>query len=115
MKNTVSSAMTKKLVTVPWGTPLSEASAIMEEKRIRHLPVVDEDGSILGILSKKDLNVLNSINLGVERVMTSPVLSVKDNLPLRSAIYKLIENKVSSLIVRSDDDVESFGHFLLSN
>lgn len=104
MKDKVVEVMSKKLHTVAWGTSLIDAAAMMEEKRIRHLPVVDEDGSILGMLSKKDINTINAKNLAVERVMTSPVLSIKESMPLTRAIYKMMESKVSCLVVKNEEN-----------
>jgi CBS domain-containing protein len=51
----VSDAMTKEVVTVHPGTSLREAAAIMTDKWIRHLPVV-ERGKLVGILSQRDLS-----------------------------------------------------------
>ncbi|HEX9376427.1 MAG TPA: CBS domain-containing protein [Actinomycetota bacterium] len=50
----VSDVMTKEVVTAHPGMSLREAAAIMTEKWIRHLPVVDR-GSLVGIMSQRDL------------------------------------------------------------
>lgn len=50
----VSDAMTKDLVTAHPSDSLREAAAVMAEKWIRHLPVV-ERGKVLGIISQRDL------------------------------------------------------------
>jgi|SRR5439155_3254496 len=50
----ISEVMTKDLVTVHPGLSLREAAAIMTDKWIRHLPVV-ERGKLVGILSQRDL------------------------------------------------------------
>ena len=50
----VSDAMTKDVVTVHPGVSLREAAAIMTDKWIRHLPVL-ERGKVVGILSQRDL------------------------------------------------------------
>ncbi len=50
----VSDAMTKDVVTVPPAMTLREAAAVMADKWIRHLPVV-EQGRVVGILSQRDL------------------------------------------------------------
>lgn len=43
------------LVTVPVGTTLDEAQAILHEHRIEKLPVVDEDGLLKGLITVKDI------------------------------------------------------------
>jgi CBS domain-containing protein len=50
----VSEMMSKELVTVEPATSLREAAAIMSEKWIRHLPVL-EAGRLVGIISQRDL------------------------------------------------------------
>ena len=50
----VSEMMSKELVTVEPATSLREAAAIMSEKWIRHLPVL-EAGRLVGIVSQRDL------------------------------------------------------------
>ena len=46
--------MTSQLVVVKPDTPVEEAMAIMTDRRIRHLPVVDQ-GKLGGIVSIGDL------------------------------------------------------------
>ncbi len=43
------------LVTAPVGTSLEEAEAILHRHRIEKLPVVDEDGSLAGLITVKDI------------------------------------------------------------
>lgn len=50
----VSEVMTKNVLTVHPGASLREALAIMTDKWIRHLPVV-ERGRVVGIVSQRDL------------------------------------------------------------
>jgi CBS domain-containing protein len=51
----VSDVMTKDLITVEPSTSLREAAAIMTDKWIRHLPVL-ESGKLVGIVSQRDLS-----------------------------------------------------------
>jgi CBS domain-containing protein len=46
--------MSKDIVTVSPGTSLREAAAIMADRWIRHLPVLDE-GRLVGVISQRDL------------------------------------------------------------
>ncbi len=52
---TMSEVMTTVVQTVPADTSPNEALAIMVEKHIRHLPIADNDGRILGMLSIRNL------------------------------------------------------------
>jgi CBS domain-containing protein len=56
----VSAVMTTAVLCCRADTPLDEARAAMKNKRIRHLPVVDEKGSLVGLISIGDLNAFHS-------------------------------------------------------
>lgn len=52
----ISAVMTSQdLVTVPQGTTLDQAQAILHEHRIEKLPVVDADGHLRGLITVKDI------------------------------------------------------------
>jgi CBS domain-containing protein len=50
----ISEVMTKNMIWVPASTTLEEAMSIITQRRVRHLPVV-EDGKVLGVVSSGDL------------------------------------------------------------
>ena len=52
----VGDVMTRKVVCCTPDTSLNEVQSIMKDRRIRHLPVVDDFGTLLGMLSMGDLN-----------------------------------------------------------
>lgn len=51
----VGELMTVSPITIKETDPLLEAFALMDRFHIRHLPVLDQDGEIVGILSARDL------------------------------------------------------------
>lgn len=51
----VRSVMTKKVIYVTPETSVDECMAMMTEKRIRHMPVLDENGKVKGIISIGDV------------------------------------------------------------
>ncbi len=56
LTRSISDVMTSKnLVTVPVGTTLEEAQAILHEHRIEKLPVVDDRGELKGLITVKDI------------------------------------------------------------
>src|SRR5262245_37257834 len=52
----VEEVMTTELVCCQMHTSLEEVRGVMKNRRIRHLPVVDEDGRLRGLVSIGDLN-----------------------------------------------------------
>lgn len=105
MKPTVKAIMTKELLTIPAGSPVSKAWEAMEERKFRHLPVVNTEDQIIGILSQRDLNFIkNPEVIPVEYVMSAPVMFVDQNTPLRSAIFRMLENKISCLLIADETE-----------
>ena len=49
--------MTSPLITVHKDMSLKECSRLMREKHIHHLPVIDDDGKILGMIAAADFLV----------------------------------------------------------
>lgn len=97
---TAESIMTKKLITVSADTSLQEAQDLMREKRLRHLPVVDQNDHIIGIFSKKDLVYVDDMGeIPVSCLMSSPVVTVSEELPLRSVVLKMLERKISCVLI----------------
>lgn len=55
MAKTVADVMTRDPIVVSPETPLKEAIQILAEKRISGLPVVDNTGQLVGVISETDL------------------------------------------------------------
>jgi len=57
----VADLMTKEnLVTAPEGTNLKQAESILQKHKIEKLPVVNEDGILVGLITFKDINKLKA-------------------------------------------------------
>jgi CBS domain-containing protein len=52
---TVAEAMSAPAITIGPGRPLTEAASTMIDEGVNRLPVVDENGSLLGIVTRADL------------------------------------------------------------
>jgi CBS domain-containing protein len=59
--------MTKSPITVTPGEALEEALAKMERGRFRHLPVVDDDGKLIAVLSDRDIRLIRPSLAFVDR------------------------------------------------
>jgi CBS domain-containing protein len=65
---TVASVMTKDVVTATPGTPFRELVAIMAEKAISALPVVDARGRPIGVVSEADILAKQEFHGGADAV-----------------------------------------------
>lgn len=53
----VADVMTRDVIVCTPETTLDEIRATMREKRIRHIPVIEEHGGLLGMISIGDVNI----------------------------------------------------------
>jgi CBS domain-containing protein len=60
MVTAVGEVMTHDIICCRPTTDMDEISFIMKDKRIRHLPVCDIDGDLLGMISIGDVNALHA-------------------------------------------------------
>ncbi|MBA2534960.1 MAG: CBS domain-containing protein [Rubrobacter sp.] len=58
---TVDEVMTSELITIPPDASLAEASTIMAEKRIKILPVTEDD-ALRGVITRMDILTLHVLN-----------------------------------------------------
>ena len=66
---TVSEVMSKPVITINSDTSTKDAVALMEQKDIRRMPIVDNKGQMVGIITSKDiLKAFMKINCPVSRI-----------------------------------------------
>ncbi len=95
-----SDLMSKKLITVRIDTSLNEAANLMEKSGIRHLPVENSQGDIVGVLSARDFpSSIDHWDNYVEFYMNAPLISANQDTTLKAAVYRMLENKISSLVI----------------
>jgi acetoin utilization protein AcuB len=116
----VKDRMTSDLIAITPVTSFPEAFRIMRERRIRHLPVVDDGRKLIGIVTQTDLlhaspsaaTTLSVFemsyllaNLHVQEVMSSPPITVAEDAPLEEAARLMVEKKIGCLPVMRDGDL----------
>jgi len=106
--------MTPKPFTVTTDTSLKEALELLESHPFRHLPVVDADGKLQGIVTNRSLllssptsattlsvfevdYILSHTKIG--QVMSSPAIAVEPDLPLEEAARVMIDHRIGCLPV----------------
>jgi acetoin utilization protein AcuB len=84
------------------------ALMVLKYHGFRHLPVLDKDGDLVGIVDRDDLEKFLSTagaptvlkrQHRVEQVMTRDVVTVTPSCPLEEAALLMVENKIGSLPV----------------
>jgi CBS domain-containing protein len=56
----VGDVMTARVIVVSPSADIDEAARIMKDQRVRHLPVVEEDGRLVGMISIGDVNAYHA-------------------------------------------------------
>jgi CBS-domain-containing membrane protein len=106
--------MSSKVVTISATDLLVKAYRLMDEKKIRHLPVVDDRNSVVGILSERDIqramqvakinnftqNVHLDASLRVEDYMSWPVYVVSEETSVNHVAEEMLRQKVSAFLVQ---------------
>ena len=94
------SGMILEPVTITKDEDVMEAKAIMREYGIGGIPVVDENGILIGIVTNRDLRFENNNKRKIEDVMTSKnLVTVAKGTSLKQAELILQENKIEKLPV----------------
>ena len=104
---TVGEVMTANPISIAETASLAEAAGILDSKKITGLPVLDEDGILVGVLSQTDLVraranqhlVSNWPGLAVGQVMTKPALTISVTATLEDAARVMEERRVHRLVV----------------
>src|SRR2546423_10712286 len=87
-------------VTIRPDRPVSEALAVMERYHISGVPVVDEDGHLVGIITNRDLRFETRFNIPVSEVMTKqPLVTVPVGTTLDQAKAELQKHRIEKLLV----------------
>mgnify|MGYP001605611966 FL=1 len=112
----VSDLMSRDVATVGVADSCQEAVARMVRQKIRHLPVVERDGRLVGVVTDRDLRhrlfeprVMKEIGtvsvdqilktVPVKDIMSAPVVTVGPQDELETAARVMLEDKVGSLPV----------------
>lgn len=95
---TAKDIMSKNVITVNKSTPISELSALFINHNVNGIPVLDDDGKVIGIVTQGDLIEQNK-NLHIPTVITlfDAVLFLESEKKFESDVKKLTGNKVEDI------------------
>lgn len=101
--------MTPLPVTVEVGMSLGDALDRMYTDNIRHLPVVDESGKLIGMLSTRDVAAAAAVGgvdpfqTKVEHAMAKVPYACADDSSLVSVAERMERDRLGSAVVTKDD------------
>lgn len=106
--------MTSDVITLDRNEKLVVADDVMRLGRIRHLPIVDAEGALAGIVSQRDLfhsGLIKALGYGthaqksaldllvVKEAMKTDVVTTTPDTPLPAAAKLMFERKIGCLVV----------------
>jgi acetoin utilization protein AcuB len=104
----VSEVMSPVPIKAPPDRQICHAQRGMQIAGVRHLPVIDDAGRLIGILSDRDIWRGLAGKAGpcdpIEKIMTRRVCAVGPDERLFDALNLMLERKISALPVISRDD-----------
>ncbi len=113
---TVAEIMTREPYTLGPDASLADARQLMAEHHIRHIPVVSPEGSLIGIVTQRDVlaaggpgpaakaaDKSTADTVPLSSIMTTPVQSVDEQAGLRGTAMHLQKNKLGCLPVLRKD------------
>ncbi|UCF91706.1 MAG: CBS domain-containing protein [Desulfobacterales bacterium] len=111
----VSKSMTRKIITVDKETGIFEAQSLMAQYGIRHLPVVDPDNRLIGIVTDRDIRSALPYSffkdtfsaqekekvsqLRIKDIMTTNVKTISPTYTIPDALLLIQELRVGALPV----------------
>jgi CBS domain-containing protein len=109
--------MSTDLKTISPGENLAAARALMHDNRIHHLPVVDDDEKLVGLLTLTNLlaatdsilrdtdSRMHAAEISVQDIMVTEVATVDEHASLRKAALFLEKHRIGCLPVVTDGDL----------
>ena len=101
----VSDLMTRKLRTLGANASVEDALNLLEELFVRHVPIVDEEGRLLGLVTQRDLLSWRHRKMPdapIREIMCTDLVTASPSQTLRSAAETMIFNKYGCLPVVDD-------------
>ncbi|HSR33251.1 MAG TPA: CBS and ACT domain-containing protein [Anaerolineae bacterium] len=116
----VKDRMSKHPLTVGTDLTLSKTHRYMQEQKVRHLPVVDKTGTMVGLVTEDDLlkaepssatslsvweihSLLDKIT--TRDVMVRNVITTTEDTPIEEAAHLMLEHKIGCLPVLRDNSL----------
>lgn len=100
---TVGQVMTRQVFTVRAGDQIERAADLMEWKHIRHVPVLDDEGYLVGIVTYRTLlhllGLVRNLPVPVGEVMKALPITVTPETPLLNALHLMREGEIGCLPV----------------
>ncbi len=90
-------------VTISPDSTIGELRAIKSQHGFSGFPVVDDSGTLVGIITNRDIRFVSDDSVKVSTMMTTEVVTVPEHVDPEVAKKLLHQNRIEKLIVVDDD------------
>ncbi len=99
--------MTKNPTFVREQTKVGDAIDLLHTMEIRHLPVVNDEREVVGMLSDRDLRAVRPDGMAVKvsSLMSGDVLAVEEEDDVKEVVELMLENKIGAVPVVDGEGV----------
>lgn len=104
---TVADIMTRKVISIQENDNLHHGRMLLKEYGIRHLPVVNEQGSYVGLLTQRD--VLNTAFNVVEKYGFSKLAAREERTPIKEVMT------ANAPTISSTDSLRNAGEYFVAH
>lgn len=113
--NLVRQIMQHTVVTAPIQFSIEEVLSLMHRNKIRHVPIIDSNHIMVGIVSERDIlkgivqllkedPSIKKYTKSIEEVMTKKVLTARPEARISDAAKIMLEEKIGCLPVINEDN-----------
>ena len=114
----IESVMSKELITALPSESLADARARMQAHQIHHLPIVDDDGQLVGLITLSNLlaatdsilrdqeNRIHASEILIEDVMVTDLATIDEQAGLRQAALFLEKHRIGCLPVVTNGELK---------
>ena len=97
------SGMVVNPVTIAPNATIGELLAMKQQRKISGIPVVDDRGALVGIITNRDVRFATDMNAKVADLMTRQIVTVKEGVTRQEAKRLLHKHRIEKLVVTDDD------------
>ena len=91
--------MTPAPVAIDSGAPVAKAVELLASLDIRHLPVVDENNTVVGMISDRDVAGEVTKAAPVTSVMSAPPICAAENADVATLAKLMVDHKIGAVAI----------------
>ena len=95
----VKEIMTTDVITVPPATPVREVANLLSERNVSGVPVIDDEGRVLGVVS--ELDVVGRQGATAADIMSKQVISVTEETDVDEVLHLFLNQRIRRVPVLS--------------